>query len=226
MPITLSGFPLKRGTPVNVTVTLSGKQQTVATLRRVTRGVALEIARALNTTILGVHRHARRLAPVGVSGRLRASITPVVIRASGATDALMLGGVFTNLEYAPFVEMGTSRLGKKTNRYDLPIGYVYGADHKYPGQIAELGFAKRGFNQGLRFTRKGLVPFPGIQLWAKRKGMDAQGVAWAIAGQKRGRLPGVRSQSMLRAGLAREGRYLPQRLTQAFVRGTKTGGAR
>ena len=60
------------------------------------------LLQAMRDSTLLVHRTARPRAPVD-KGRLRASITPVV-EAAGRT---VRGIVGSNVEYAPYVELGT-----------------------------------------------------------------------------------------------------------------------
>lgn len=64
-----------------------------------------EVARDLQRRALQVDRAAKRLCPVD-TGRLRSSITNEL-----GTDAQgLLAAVGTNVEYAPYVELGTSRM--------------------------------------------------------------------------------------------------------------------
>jgi HK97 gp10 family phage protein len=63
-----------------------------------------KIAEALNKKALRIVRQAKQLAPVD-TGRLRSSITAELIR-SGRKPKAVVG---TNVEYAPFVEFGTSK---------------------------------------------------------------------------------------------------------------------
>ena len=63
-----------------------------------------KIAEALNKKALRIVRQAKQLAPVD-TGRLRSSITADLIRSDGRPKAV----VGTNVEYAPFVEFGTSK---------------------------------------------------------------------------------------------------------------------
>ena len=63
-----------------------------------------KIAEALNKKALRIVRQAKQLAPVD-TGRLRSSITAELIRSDGRPKDV----VGTNVEYAPFVEFGTSK---------------------------------------------------------------------------------------------------------------------
>lgn len=227
MPLSINSSGIK------VTVVLRGLPEMRRVMRGVTREVSLAVAGAVNETILNVHAVARTAAPVGVSGRLRAAIRPFQVKARGG-DALLLGGVGTNLDYHQFVELGTSRMGAKTLRFPLPIGYQHGLKHKFPGRIGNVGMATRGYAQGLRFQRKGLIPFPAIQLWARRKGVNAVALAMRLTGRgftgkgfgTSRSLPGVRSQPMLNKGLAREQPLFFPRVQAAFERGVRQGGGR
>ena len=66
------------------------------------RGIVRAIDRALEEIGLAAEGYAKRACPVD-TGNLRNSITHVV---DSAEDAAYVG---TNVEYAPYVEMGTSR---------------------------------------------------------------------------------------------------------------------
>lgn len=228
--VRLSNFPSSGGKAIDISVTLGGRQEVVRTLRSVTRAVAAELAKALNETIVNVHRRARLAAPVGVSGRLRASITPILVAGDGGKkNGLMLGSVGTNAKQAPFVEFGTSQLGAKTNRQQLPAGYRHGVRHKFPGRLVG-GVSGVGF--GARNVKR-LVPVPSITLWARRKGVDAFGVAMRIAGRGFGgkgfgthRMPGVRAQPMLGPALESEEQPFLTRIQKAFDAGARQGGAR
>lgn len=58
-----------------------------------------------------IQKNAKYLAPIGETGHLRNSIkTKLQITQDGAEAQ-----VFTNLEYAPYVEFGTGQRGKKSN---------------------------------------------------------------------------------------------------------------
>ena len=70
------------------------------------------------TTRIGLERGAKRiqknakyLAPVGETGHLRNSIKTK----SQATQEGAEAQVFTNLEYAPYVEFGTGQRGAESN---------------------------------------------------------------------------------------------------------------
>lgn len=66
------------------------------------------VAKEILRRTIRVEGGAKRLAPVD-TGRLRASVTHALER--DATG--IVGTVGTNVEYAPFVELGTSRMAAK-----------------------------------------------------------------------------------------------------------------
>lgn len=68
----------------------------------VSRGIVRAIDRALEEIGLAAEGYAKRACPVD-TGNLRNSITHAV---EGSEDAVYVG---TNVEYAPYVEMGTRR---------------------------------------------------------------------------------------------------------------------
>ena len=68
-----------------------------------------QVKETMNTAVLLVHGQAKALAPVD-TGNLAGSIHPKVIT-QGKT---IIGKVYTNLSYAPFVEFGTGSKGNGT----------------------------------------------------------------------------------------------------------------
>lgn len=68
-----------------------------------------QVKETMNTAVLLVHGQAKTLAPVD-KGNLKGSIHPKVIT-QGKT---IIGKVYTNLGYAPFVEFGTGIKGNGT----------------------------------------------------------------------------------------------------------------
>lgn len=80
----------------------------------------------------GLHRGAKKiqasaklLVPVGETGHLRNSIKTK----SETTEVGVEAKVYTNLEYAPYVEFGTGQRGQASN-IDRPEGVSYKADWK------------------------------------------------------------------------------------------------
>lgn len=89
--------------PIIVDVEVRGLKELQAKLERAGRDLHGEpIIAAMRESTLWVQRDAKLNAPVD-TGRLRASITPEV-----RTEALqVLGVVGSNVEYAPYMELGT-----------------------------------------------------------------------------------------------------------------------
>jgi len=97
----------------------------------------------MNQAVVLVHGQAKMLAPVD-KGNLAGSIHPKVIN-QGQT---IIGKVYTNLEYAPYVEFGTGIKGNGTYpNKDISLSYrdtpwVYTADggetfYYTEGQVAQ-----------------------------------------------------------------------------------------
>lgn len=76
-----------------------------AALRELLESPAGEIAKDLQRRALQVDRAAKRLCPVD-TGRLRSSIANEL----GADGQGLMASVGTNVEYAPYVELGTSNM--------------------------------------------------------------------------------------------------------------------
>ena len=98
----------------------------------------------MNQAVLLVHGQAKLDAPTGVSGNLKGSIHPKVI----TQGEIIIGKVYTNLSYAPFVEFGTGIKGNGTYpNKDIKLSYrdtpwVYTADggetfYYTEGQVAQ-----------------------------------------------------------------------------------------
>ena len=91
----------KRGTKVGI----EGGKEIVAKFERIGREAQNEIEQALVRCGLRVERDAKKGAPVD-SGRLRNSITHRLIDSETDQPVVEVG---TNVEYAKFVEQGTSK---------------------------------------------------------------------------------------------------------------------
>ena len=102
-----------------------------------------QVKETMNTAVLLVHGQAKALASVD-KGNLKGSLHPKVIT-QGKT---IIGKVYTNLSYAPFVEFGTGIKGNGTYpNKDISLSYrstpwVYtpndGEDFYYTeGQVAQ-----------------------------------------------------------------------------------------
>lgn len=68
-----------------------------------------KVKETMNTAVLLVHGQAKALAPVQ-TGNLAGSIHPKVL----TLDKIVIGKVYTNLSYAPYVEFGTGSKGSGT----------------------------------------------------------------------------------------------------------------
>ncbi len=101
-----------------------------------------QVKKTMNTATLLVHAQAKTLAPVD-TGNLAGSIHPKVIT-QGKT---IIGKVYTNVSYAPYVEFGTGSKGNGTYpNKDISLSYrstpwVYtpnGEDfYRTEGQVAQ-----------------------------------------------------------------------------------------
>lgn len=78
-----------------------------------------QVERAMEAVGLQAERHAKEECPVD-TGRLRNSISH-----SASGNSAYIG---TNVEYAPYVEMGTSRMSAKP--YLKPAATEYGEEYK------------------------------------------------------------------------------------------------
>lgn len=85
------------------------------------QGVARAIDRALEEIGLAAEGYAKRACPVD-TGNLRNSITHAV---DTADNAVYIG---TNVEYAPYVELGTSR--QKAQPFLRPAASEHGAQYR------------------------------------------------------------------------------------------------
>jgi len=128
-----------RNPGIAVTFELNGQRQVIAQLKRLTRQVFDDIGRAINSSALAIDRAAKLRVPVD-TGRLRSSIRLVFNK---GTFPLVAASVGTDVKYAKFVEFGTAKMGKKTNRQPLPPGYSYGTSHQVPPTAALAGWARR-----------------------------------------------------------------------------------
>lgn len=85
------------------------------------QGIVRAIDRALEEIGLAAEGYAKRACPVD-TGNLRNSITHAV---ESAEDAVYIG---TNVEYAPYVELGTSR--QKAQPFLRPAASEHGAQYR------------------------------------------------------------------------------------------------
>ena len=86
---------------------------------QVLEALAAALERGLEAIGLTAESHAKELCPVD-TGRLRNSITHVV-----QDEEVYIG---TNVEYAPYVELGTSRM--KARPFLKPAAENYGSEYK------------------------------------------------------------------------------------------------
>lgn len=106
-----------------------------------------EIIQTMNQATLLVHAKAKALAPVD-TGNLRGSIHPTVER----QGSKIIGKVYTNLSYAPYVEFGTGSVGNGSYpyagevnvnlKYTTKDSWVYTPDggetfYRTKGQVAQ-----------------------------------------------------------------------------------------
>lgn len=106
----------------NNSVTVSGIEDVTLKLKRIADAEGYR--KALGKACALVERAAREKAPKGSSGDLRRSISSTVTK-EGNT---LVGVVFTNLEYAPYVEFGTGLFAEGGNgRKEVPWVYVEGS---------------------------------------------------------------------------------------------------
>ncbi|WP_404989285.1 HK97-gp10 family putative phage morphogenesis protein [Clostridium culturomicium] len=99
---------------------INGINELMNKLRSLGGDVDLVMKESIERQAKFIQGEARDLCPVDF-GALRGSIRTEVKQASG----VVTGKVFTNMEYAPYVEFGTGQVGENT-----PV-----AD-KYPGDIS------------------------------------------------------------------------------------------
>ena len=99
---------------VDVRVEVRGLRETQKKLEQVLNDLrGSPMLQAMRDATLIVERSAKLYAPVD-TGRLRASITPEVRTGFGGGDVIQ-GVVGSNVEYAPYQELGTRRM--KGKRY-------------------------------------------------------------------------------------------------------------
>lgn len=122
-------------------ITIKGIDSLIHKLNNISK--TEQVKETMNTAVLLVHGQAKTLAPVD-KGNLKGSIHPKVIT-QGKT---IIGKVYTNLSYAPFVEFGTGIKGNGTYpNKDIALSYrstpwVYTPDggetfYHTEGQVAQ-----------------------------------------------------------------------------------------
>ena len=109
--------------------TLQGLDEILATLSGLGGDVKESARKGLERGAKRIQKNAKMLTPVD-TGYLRNSIkTNSEIRPDGAEAK-----VYTNTEYAPYVEFGTGQRGRESD-IDRPEGVSYKGD--WPGQTAQ-----------------------------------------------------------------------------------------
>ena len=93
---------------MNIAVKVIGASQLQKLLQSKSKKIDTSLEKDILKCCLKVEADAKKKSPID-TGRLRASLTHEVRN--------MIGKVGTNVEYAPFVEFGTSRMGAKPYLY-------------------------------------------------------------------------------------------------------------
>lgn len=109
--------------------TLQGLDEILATLSGLGGDIKESARKGLERGAKKIQKNARLLTPVD-TGNLRNSIKTN----SNITIDGVEAQVYTNCEYAPYVEFGTGERGRESN-IDRPEGVSYKAD--WPGQTAQ-----------------------------------------------------------------------------------------
>ena len=109
--------------------TLQGLDEILATLSGLSGDVKESARKGLERGAKKIQKNAKMLAPVD-TGHLRNSIKTKSETIQDGASAQ----VFTNTEYAPYVEFGTGQRGRESD-IDRPEGVSYKAD--WPGETAQ-----------------------------------------------------------------------------------------
>lgn len=109
---------------------------------------------AMKQATLLVTRTARELAPVD-TGRLRASILPEV----AVKGHEVIGVVGSNVEYAPYMELGTGKFGKGGTHWPPGAALdVWARRHGFEsGAVVAQIIGRRGGLKGREFLQKGIT---------------------------------------------------------------------
>lgn len=110
-------------------ITLVGKEKLNKKLDSLSK---LELEKAMGKCVSIVQGNAKTLAPVD-TGNLRGSISAEVIKEEGK----VIGKVFTNCEYAQFVEFGTGVQGQGTFPYNVEGLNLSYTNHSWKYKDAE-----------------------------------------------------------------------------------------
>lgn len=154
-----------RKLPAEVKVQLKGLKETQAKMEQVVRDMSGPLMfNAMRDAALIVTRTAKKLAPVD-TGRLRASITPDVVKLPAGG---VMGVVGSNLEYAPYMELGTgvfagnsavkmpppSALELWAQRHGIASGFLVARAIWRRGGLEARKFLERGVTENQEKIRK------------------------------------------------------------------------
>ncbi len=137
-----------------------GLKEAQKALRNLRQDSLKKFSKAVNASAMKIRNEAIRRVPVS-DGLLKSSIHVKMYKQG------LVATIGTRLNYAKFVEFGTSIQGKKSNKFPIPTGYSYGSSHRLP------------------ISREGVVPE--LVHWSKRHGLNPWAVAYSI--MKRGGNP-------------------------------------
>jgi HK97 gp10 family phage protein len=102
---------------ITVKVNESDMRKALDRINRYSQEAQNKVAEGISTTAINVDRRAKQNAPVD-TGRLRADIKFTFTRISGE--------VFNTVKYAPFIELGTSKMNAQP--YLFPAWEAYRLD--------------------------------------------------------------------------------------------------
>jgi len=155
-----------------------GVDQVTTTIRHMTPLMKKHIVKAINTTLINIDRLAKKKAPVGIAGQLRAGIHPTFAK---STSKEPLGIVVSYAKHAAFMEFGTGSRGATSYLSKKPSWYNYGSDIKMP-------------------------PIDALVLWVMRKGLDKKFGLVKKSASSSARVGAIRAAAFLVArGIKRKG---------------------
>lgn len=116
-----------------------GVEDVKAALAASTDTLKKHVVKAINTTLINIDRASKQLAPVGISGQLRAGIHS---RFATEKDENPVGLVECYAKHSAFMEFGTARRGASTYKGNaLAPWYKYGSKHAMPPVTALIRWA-------------------------------------------------------------------------------------
>ena len=115
---------------VRIGVQISGLARLKAKIAELTPEIEQGLTDGINLGTSKVQSDAKTIAPVD-KGTLKGSIH---VRPAKREGGDIVGGVYTALEYAPYVEFGTGVRGAGSYPYDSKVDLSYGSR---PGQVAQ-----------------------------------------------------------------------------------------